>query len=122
MRLYFLLAALLLATALALLEQWAIVEHLYYRYPWFDVLMHLIGGALTGSFLAAVLLPYRPMFFLALATAVLAGWEVFEYLIGVPREMNFIFDSALDLLMGALGVLAAYAIARNSLWSFISRV
>ena len=116
MRLYFLLAALLLSTALALLEQWALVEHLYFRYPWFDIIMHLVGGALTGSFLVALLFRYRPIFFLVLAVAVLAGWELFEYAIGAQQEANFIFDSALDLLVGVLGIFVAYVIARKSLW------
>jgi len=116
MRLHFLLATLLLSAVLALLEQRALAEHLYYRYEWFDVLMHLIGGALTGSFLIAVLVRFRPLLFVVLVAVVFAGWEAFEYALGVPREANFAFDSALDLLTGALGVLVAYAIARNSLW------
>ena len=118
MRLHFLLAALLLSTALAFLEQWAIAEHLYFRYPWFDTVMHLVGGALTGSFLVALLFRYQPILFLVLAVAILAGWELFEYAIGAQREANFVFDSALDLLMGSLGVFAAYATARNSIWHY----
>lgn len=116
MRMYWFGTALILSALLATLHLWAFEEFLYWRYVWFDILMHFLGGLALGVFLAAFLNAWRPMLFLVACTAILTGWELFEYLLGFPREANYVFDTALDLLMGTLGMLLAYGVARFTLW------
>lgn len=116
MRFSWLFAALLLSAALALLQFWALSEFLYWKYVWFDVSMHLLGGLAIGTFVAGFLNAWKPVSFLALFGLLIIGWEVFEYFLGPPRGSNYVFDTALDLLIGSLGALVAYAIARMTLW------
>ena len=116
MRFAWFLVALLLSFTLAVLQQWAVADHLYWRYEWFDVLMHFLGGLTIASILIALLSKFRPAWFGLLLVGVFIGWEVFEYVFGIPRESNYVFDTALDFLMDALGALAVYVVARYTLW------
>ncbi|KND46986.1 MAG: putative membrane protein (4 TMH) [Parcubacteria bacterium C7867-004] len=112
-----LIATLLVAAVVGVLEQWAITDFLYWRYTWFDIVMHFLGGLTIGLALVALIgSRFRPVWFLVLMIAVAVGWEVFEALVGIPREANFKLDTALDLLMDTLGALLAYGIARFTLW------
>jgi hypothetical protein len=115
-RSYWLFVALILSGALALLNQWALTEYLYWRYEWFDILMHLLGGLAIGTFVAGLLYKFRPGLFLLGVVVLVVGWEVFEYMFGIPHEDNYVFDTALDLLMDTFGALVVYGIARTSLW------
>lgn len=116
-RLAWLFCALIVASVLAALQQWALHDFLYWRYAWFDVPMHYLGGLFSGLFVVAILKRRRkPKTFLFSMAAVFVGWEAFEFLIGSQREANFAFDTAVDLLMDALGALTAYALARYTLW------
>lgn len=115
-RLYWLLAALVLAAALALLQSYALENYLYWRLWWFDIPMHILGGLAVGSFLIGFLIRFRPRLFLLGCLIIFVGWEVFEYLAGFPREANYAFDTALDLLDDTVGALVAYGIARITLW------
>jgi hypothetical protein len=115
-RLHFLLSALALSALLAVLNQVAITEHLYWKYVWFDVPMHFLGGLVLGLFAVGLLGKFRPLLFIGFVLVLSVLWEVLEYYFGVPREANYAFDTALDLLMDALGALVAYALARFSLW------
>ena len=78
--------------------------------------IHFFGGLTIGVFVAAFLNAWRPFLFIFLVAGALIGWEVFEYLFGIPREANYAFDTALDVLMGTLGAIAVYMYARVSLW------
>lgn len=111
-----LLAALFLALIFALLQQWAVADYLYWRHEWFDTFMHYLGGLTIGTFLVYLLSRYRPLAFALLFTFVAVGWEVFEFVFGLPRESNYAFDTALDLLMDVMGALTAHVLARVSLW------
>lgn len=116
MRAAWLIAALLLTGALALLHSYALDEFLYWRYPWFDVPMHFLGGLAVGTVLVGFLFRFRPWLYLVLFAGGMVAWEVFEYLFGIPRETNYVFDTALDFLMDTLGGLVAYGLARATLW------
>ena len=119
MRMQWLIGALFLAATLAILAQWALAEHLYWRYYWFDMLMHTIGGALVGTLAVAASLRFRPVMFIAAVAVVAVGWEFFEYAIGAQREANFMLDTEIDLLMGAFGALLIYSIARFTIWRYV---
>jgi hypothetical protein len=116
MRLPWLLTALFLAAILATLQHWALSEFLYWRYPWFDTLMHFLGGLTVASFAVGVLHRKRAQVFLVTMVGIAIGWEVFEYVISSLREANFVLDTALDLLMDTLGMAVVYLLARLTLW------
>lgn len=116
MRLPWLLAALVFAAALALLQHWALAEFLYWRYPWFDTMMHFLGGLAAATFVVGLLHRKRAQLFLVGMVLVAVGWEVFELAINAQREANFIFDTSLDLLMDTLGMATVYLTARLTLW------
>ena len=116
MRLPWLLSALGLAALIAFLEFYALAEHLYWYYPWFDVPMHILGGVVIATTLVALLRTFRPLWFFLSCAAVFIGWEIFEYQVGIPRETNYAFDTALDLLDDAIGAILVYAVARFSIW------
>jgi VanZ family protein len=116
LRLFFLLGALVCSAILAYANAIAIAEYLYWKYVWFDILMHFLGGFVLGLFAVGLLDKFRPVLFFGFVTALCIGWEVFEYYFGLPREANYAFDTALDLLMDALGALIAYMIARLTIW------
>lgn len=105
-----------LATCLALIHTWALNSHLYWEYVWLDVPVHLLGGLTLSMLFIGALDRFRPWVFVCLMALSIAGWEVFEYVLGAPREANFIFDSALDVLMGAVGGVVGYFLARYTLW------
>lgn len=109
-------AALILALILAALQHVALDQYLFWIYPWFDVPMHYLGGVAVAAFLVALSRAFRPVLFLAVFTVLMIGWEVFEYVFGIPRESNYVFDTMLDFLMDALGAITVYVIARFTLW------
>lgn len=116
-RLPWLLATLVCALIVAALEQWAVADFLYWRYVWFDMIMHFLGGLTIGLALVALMASKcRPFWFLSGMIAVAIGWEVFEVLIGSPREANYVLDSSIDLLMDTAGALIAYGAARHTIW------
>lgn len=116
MRLPWLLVTLVLASALAYLQHEALANLWYWHYPWFDTVMHFLGGLTVASFGIALLDRHRAIVFLTGMLAIAVGWELFELAINAEREANFAFDTALDLLMDAVGMSLAYLAARYTLW------
>lgn len=106
---------------------WAIVHHLalefyiYWQYPYFDVLMHILGGIIIVLFLFSLCQMFASIpswvtqFFPALATVILIGllWEVFELAVGLYPQQNFAFDTTLDLLADLVGGAVGYIVASN---------
>lgn len=119
MRLAWLFSALILASTLALLQHYALANLLYWYYPWFDTMMHFLGGLALASFGVALLAKRRALIFLFAMFGIAVGWELFELLINAEREANFVFDTSLDLLMDALGMTVTYLLARLSIWRYI---
>lgn len=116
MRLAWLLAALVFASILAYLQYEALANLWYWYYPWFDTIMHLLGGLTVAAFGIALLEKHRAFVFLGGMLAIAIGWELFELGINAQQEANFAFDTSLDLLMDALGMSTAYVAARFTLW------
>ena len=116
MRIWWLVLALVLSVLLFTANYIAMVDYLYWRFVWIDVPIHFFGGLTIGVFVAAFLNAWRPRLFTLLITSALVGWELFEYFFGIPREANYVFDTALDVLMGTLGAVVVYLYARISLW------
>lgn len=118
MRFAWLLSALILAGILALLQHYALANLLYWYYPWFDTMMHFLGGLAVASFGVALLAKRRAFIFLGAMFGIAVGWELFELFINAEREANFAFDTSLDLLMDALGMIVTYFAARLSIWRY----
>jgi hypothetical protein len=116
MRLSWLLAALALALSVSYIQHEALAHLWYWHYPWLDTFVHFLGGLAVASFGIAILDRRRALVFLGAMLSIAVGWEVFEYLIHAEREANFAFDTALDLLMDALGMSLAYVTARYTIW------
>ncbi|MCI0597455.1 hypothetical protein L0Y34_00025 [Candidatus Parcubacteria bacterium] len=116
MRLGWFVGALVLCAAVAVLHIVALDQFWYWEHVWFDVPIHYLGGFAIGVFLVGFVFRFVPSVYALLAIGAIAGWEVFEYLFGVPREINYVFDTSLDILMGTLGALTAYTLARATLW------
>lgn len=92
---------------------------LYWRYMWFDIPMHMLGGV-TIAFGVSIL-PYigipvfkgrSPLMATILSVIGIAvAWEIFEAAAGISiREPGFTGDTVLDLVMGVMGGFVGYGI------------
>ncbi len=106
---------------LAVIHIIALQLFLYWKFQWFDIPMHFLGGIVValGLFtlhdLKLVIkkrhLQIFPIVLLVFAVAML--WEVYELLIGIPIESNYVVDTLTDLSMGLLGGLVGYGIGTS---------
>lgn len=114
-------AFVLFFTALAFLASihyLAMSWSLYWIYPWFDIPIHAIGGAVVAlgsqSSFFGRLFPLETRTFIrciALVMAVGISWEVFEWQVGIIDSLVYLFDTGLDLCMDFLGGVLGYVIA-----------
>lgn len=114
-----------LTVLIAVLHSAAIEHHLYWKFWWFDMVVHFLGGVIVslGALWFLFLSRYVPapsvgrngMFAIALLAIVVIGisWEVFEVLSGIPIEENFVFDTCIDLMMDLLGACVGYVYFRG---------
>jgi hypothetical protein len=116
MRLWWLIAALLLSGALLALHYVAMEEFLYWRYAWFDIPMHFLGGLSLGVLGVGLLHRRRPAALALFVAAAFVAWEIFEVVFGLPLESNYVSDTALDIVMDSAGALLAYLAARMTIW------
>lgn len=113
---------LLALSTLAVVHIVSLKLYLYWYYLWLDVPVHFLGGICVslGLFSFAELhVPgaqwatrslWRALCFVVL---VMIAWEVFEVWAGVPMQANYLGDTTLDLIMGFLGGLTGYGIAKR---------
>lgn len=94
----------------------------YWRYLWFDIPVHFLGGVCVA--LGISVLPFfrvhwferfrKPLPYILLTLAVGVIWEVFEVFSGVVViDETFIPDTVLDLTMDALGGYVGYGLAET---------
>ncbi len=106
---------------LAVIHIIALELFLYWRFWWFDIPVHFIGGVVValGVFtlhdlrivIPARLLQLVPVLLLVILAAMV--WEVYEVLIGVSIEGDAILDTLTDVGMGILGGLVGYAVGTS---------
>lgn len=115
MRIRLLIFILLLAGVIALLQDIALAEFLYWRWWWFDILMHFLGGVLVGAIglvASDVLKTPRFLTVLIALVGIGIGWEIFEYLNGLYDEMWDTADMVIDLIMDSIGALLVYSVSK----------
>ncbi len=100
----------------------ALKLYLYWHYVWFDVPMHVLGGAAItlGMFAFSDLRipPFtvmitQPVAIICFLIAVMISWEVFELWAGVPMLANYRFDTSIDIISGLLGGGVGYFVAKR---------
>jgi hypothetical protein len=110
---------LLIASVFASVHNFAIATSLYWYYSWFDIPMHLVGGALVvlGVYALCSLkhIPLKPSLVLIFGTLslIMISWEVFEWSAGLFNPPTFVFDVSKDLFFGLIGGLLAYVTAQR---------
>jgi len=110
----FTLQAIVLITT-AILHASGLFLYLQWYFWWYDVMLHFLGGAWVALALQwyASRYPRIVLILPTLAVVLMVGisWEIFEMLIGAPREADFAFDTSLDILMDVLGGIVGYAVS-----------
>ena len=105
-------SVLVVSIILTLLHLVGVFYHFYDTDYWFDVAPHFMGGVVSAAaFLyLSVYIPRinRTSFVVAGTVSVLLGWEVFEYIVGLFAEPQYLFDTSVDIFMGILGALCSW--------------
>lgn len=83
---------------------------LYFYYPWYDILLHFLGGAALAFLILIFTKSWKKTLIGMLILA--AGWEVFEYVLNIAGE-NYIPDTIIDFIMDTLGAFAAIFISKK---------
>lgn len=110
------------ASILAVAHYIAVTYSLYFLVSWFDIPMHMLGGAVVVLFLfntqwLRITLPNRwhritPMLLCVLIVGLV--WELFEIAIGIPLiEPDFEIDMWGDLLNDLIGGAIGWFVARR---------
>lgn len=94
----------------------AIELFLYWRYPWFDIPMHFIGGCVValGYLSLRDFIPklssrwfvFLPTVIFVLVIALL--WEIFELAAGITMQEGYLVDTVADVILGLFGGVTAY--------------
>jgi len=110
----------ILSIILVMLNHYAGVYFLYWRFWWFDIVMHFLGGSII-SLLSIYI--YKSFFgdfndrrsiivisfSLVFVFIVAIFWEVFEFFMDSNiKEANYFLDTITDILMAILGTLFTY--------------
>ena len=105
---------------LAVIHYLALQLYLYWRLEWFDIPMHLFGGAVValGIFtlkdLRIIPKTWLSLRFVLLLVLLVAGvWELFELYTGIPIDNSYYFDTALDIIMGLAGGYVGYIVGKS---------
>jgi len=114
----------LVALLIAASHAFASTYSLYWRFRWFDMPVHFLGGLFLGS-AALWLITYEMppsfrthtnRFVVALIAALLIGalWELFEYSVGITKGgSGYWLDTVQDFAMGGFGAGVAYLIFKR---------
>lgn len=111
MRMPWLLTALVLAGVLLALHLYALATFFYWHHLWFDIPMHILGGAALAALIIAVV-GFRPWIFLFGMLVVVGGWELFENYAHISTgQLDYWFDTSYDMINGLVGAMAVFVVA-----------
>ncbi|MDD4989057.1 MAG: hypothetical protein PHV42_01370 [Candidatus Pacebacteria bacterium] len=109
-------ASLIFLAFTAILHLYAVAFYVYWSLPWFDIIVHGLGGIAVGFFALWIDTPldqeFASPFSLSSLIIVLGGtlfigllWELFEYSFGITSlaSANFLPDTLRDLAMDIIG-------------------
>ena len=111
----------ILIISIAVIHLIATYFYLYWTLPWFDIMVHFLGGLWVGStaiwyiyfsgrFYKNDDLPISKtrIFLISIVSTIIVGvlWEVFEFYVGAV-DPDYIADTILDLIMNTLGSIVA---------------
>lgn len=108
--------------ALALVHVLASEFYLYWKYPWLDMPVHVLGGACVALSVALIIsigvrvpaVCQRVWGVLGMVLVVGLVWEVFECMFGIMHiEAGYVTDALVDLGMDLFGGLIGYILVRN---------
>ncbi len=86
----------------------------YWRYDWFDILMHFWGGLLIALGVTALStfrrFDFKPTYKIVLLVAMftVVVWEVFEWILGVTSPQTYWVDTSVDIFLGLGGALLGH--------------
>ncbi len=106
-------------SVLAVLHLIALSLYLYWQVWWFDIPMHLLGGAsivLGLHTLADLRMAPRSLAtslgnVLLIVLGIAIAWEMFQYAVTEVLKHNYISDTLGDIAVGLLGSLVGYTIS-----------
>jgi len=107
--------AIVCAIATAGTYWWGIEQSFFWIYPWYDVLLHIMGGMVIGFWACAVALRQKcskgDMLILVLLVLSIGvtTWEIFEYVAGFSNS-DYVLDTAGDVVNGFIGGLLVWSI------------
>ena len=104
----FLFLALITTALVGYLDHQARLLFWYWEYPWFDVVMHFLGGVSVASFMIWIhnrLVPQASVWVVVLVGLLVVGvsWEIFEWFAKTPTEADYVIDTITDLVMDVVG-------------------
>lgn len=109
-----LIAALVLTSAMLVGHLVALESFFYWKFWWYDIAMHALGGVALAALTLGVIGRHAAVFWGAMAI-MLFGWELFEYIGGISTgQPNFWLDTVIDIIVGSCAALIVYRIAKPS--------
>lgn len=97
---------------LAVLQFLGEAHFLQWRFWWYDIMLHFLGGLWVGLFLVWILRRVEKnaslIFVVVGVLCIGIAWELFEIVIGSPRETRYYLDTIIDLIMDVVGALLGY--------------
>lgn len=109
--------AFLFSCILLFLHLFALEYFLYWAIPWFDILLHVVGGISFGFlllFISSKTVEDTPWYVPAIGTLVAATiWEIFEFRIGLTFvAKNLALDTISDVAFSIFGGIIAFSMYR----------
>lgn len=106
--------ALVLTGVMALANQYGYQHNLYTPTSWYDIPMHLLGGASISAFIIGITGKYRPWVFWGGLISVAIGWEIFEFVFNISTQRpGYWFDTIHDVVNDGIGGLCIRYISRR---------
>ncbi len=109
-----LILTLICAGALLCLHLLALKYYLYWLIPWFDIVLHILGGFVIGMGVFAIVpLKKSSVWFTPLFCVLLMSifWEIFEFKIGLTfAGDNLLVDTLGDIAFSLVGAFSSIGV------------